>query len=82
MPSAISVTVTEVDTTKPNNADAVIRLPKNPQVQALTGVTESATGFTTTYIDQLYFSVPAKGSGEQIKLIAYTSNILKSEVNK
>ena len=78
----VSVTVTEVDTTKPNNADAVIRLPKNPQVQALTGVTESATGFTTTYIDQLYFSVPAKGSGEQIKLIAYTSNILKSEVNK
>lgn len=76
----VVVAVNEIDTVKPNSGDAVIRLPENPQVQALTGVDESATGFTTTYVDQLFFSVPSKASSGQIKLIGYTSNILKSEV--
>ncbi len=40
----VAVNVNEVDTVKPTNADAVIKLPGNATVQTLAGVEQSATG--------------------------------------
>lgn len=74
----VSVAVTEVDTVKPANDRAVILLKNNPQVKALTGLDESATGFTATYVDQLFFYVPGQGSSDKVRLIAYSSNMLSA----
>ncbi|MFS0867309.1 glycosyl transferase [Microbacterium sp. 179-B 1A2 NHS] len=76
----VAVTVVENESVVPTNDDAVIKLGKNEVVKALTGVTQSATGFTTRYADQLYFLVPAQGSNEKIQLIASRSNILDAKV--
>ncbi|GAA3772398.1 hypothetical protein GCM10022240_25560 [Microbacterium kribbense] len=77
----VAVNVNETETVKPTNADAVIKLTNNPRVQALTGVKESQTGFTTTYSDQLFFYVPGVGSGDaSIRLLGYSSNILGAKV--
>nr|WP_274638236.1 glycosyl transferase [Microbacterium bovistercoris] len=77
----VAVNVDETETVKPTNKDAVIKLDDNPRVKALTGVKESATGFTTTYSDQLFFYVPGVGAGDaQIRLLGYASNILGAKV--
>ncbi len=78
----IAVNVLETDTVKPTDKDALIRLNDNPTVKALTGVDESATGFTTTFSDQLFFYVPGQGSTEKIRLLGYGSNILSAAVIK
>ena len=52
----------------------------NPTVKTLTGVDQSATGFSTTFGDQLFFYVPGQGSNEKIKLLGYGSNILDAKV--
>ena len=76
----VAVEVRESDIVRPTNADAVIRLPENPAVRALTGVEQSATGFQTTYADQLFFYVPLEGENEPIRLLGYRSNILEAKV--
>ncbi|MFT4230842.1 MAG: glycosyl transferase [Microbacterium sp.] len=78
----VAVNLYETDTVKPTNADAVIKLTDNPTVKALTGVTQSATGFTTTFSDQLFFYVPGQGSTEKIRLLGYGSNLLSASVIK
>lgn len=76
----VAVTVNEVDTVKPANEDVVIKLDGNPTVQALTGVSESATGVSSTFADQLFFYVPAQGSTEKVRLLGFSSNILEAKV--
>lgn len=77
----VAVTVNETDTVTPASADVVIKLDNNPTVKALTGVSESQTGVTTTFTDQLFFSVPAQGSSAKIRLLGYSSNIIEAKVN-
>lgn len=77
----VAVNVYESDTAKPTNKDAVIKLDNNPAVKALTGVEQSATGFTTTYSDQVFFYVPSQGSDDQIRLLGYRSSLLEAKVS-
>ncbi|BDV30811.1 glycosyl transferase [Microbacterium terricola] len=76
----VAVTTHETDTVKPTDADALILLKKNPTVAAITGKKESATGFTTTFSDQLFFYVPGQGTNEKIRLLGYSSDILGAKV--
>ncbi len=76
----VAVTVNETDTVVPTNTDAVIKLDNNPLVQTLTGVPQSSTGFTTTYLDQLFFFVPSQSSSNRIQLLGYSSAILDAKV--
>lgn len=76
----VAVNLTESDTVAPTTADAVIKVDGNALVSTLTGVTQSATGFTTTFSDQLFFFVPAQGSTERIQFLGYGSNILSAKV--
>ena len=76
----VAVSVNEIDTVKPTNADAVIKLDTNQTVKTLAGADQSATGFTTTFSDQLFFYVPAVGSTEKIRLLGYGSEILDAKV--
>jgi hypothetical protein len=76
----VAVSLTETDTVKPTNADAVIKVGDNPTVKTLAGVDQSATGFTTTFSDQLFFYVPSQGSTEKIQLLGYASDILDAKV--
>lgn len=76
----VAVTINESDTVTPTNADAVIKVDSNPIVKTLAGVTQSATGFTTTFADQLFFFVPAQSSSESIRFLGYSSNILSAKV--
>ena len=81
----VAVTVNENDTVTPTNEDAVIKVdgkPGNPVVKTLTGVSQSSTGFTTTYADQLFFFVPAQSSTERIRFLGYSSDILSAKVVK
>lgn len=80
----IAVTVEESETVTPTDEDAVIKVSdeENPVVKTLTGVSQSSTGFTTTYADQLFFYVPAQGSNERIQFLGYGSNILSAKVVK
>ncbi len=79
----VAVTVDENVTVTPTNDDAVIKVdgkPGNPVVKTLTGVTQSSTGFTTTYSDQLFFFIPAESSTERIRFLGYSSDILSAKV--
>jgi len=76
----VAVTVNETDSVTPVNEDAVIKADANPRVSTLAGATQSKTGFSTVYADQLFFFVPAQGSNEPIQLLAYRSNILDAKV--
>ena len=78
----VAVNIDEVDTVKPTNADAVIKLPNNATVKTLAGAEQSSTGFTTTFSDQLFFYVPAQPSTEKIRLLGYGSAILDAKVIK
>lgn len=78
----VAVNLTETDTVKPTNADAVIKLTNNATVKTLSGVEQSASGFTSTFNDQLFFYVPAQGSSEKIRLLGYSSTILNAQVIK
>jgi len=59
----------------------VIKITDEPS-KALTGVSEAAKGYTTTYGIQLFFAVPAQGSNEQIRLLAYKQDLLSVQVIK
>lgn len=76
----VAVTVHESDTVKPTNTDAVIKLDNNAIVQTLTGVNQSSTGFTTTFVDQLFFFVPSQSSSKRIQLLGYSTSILDAKV--
>jgi hypothetical protein len=76
----VAVNINEVDTVQPTNADAVIKLDGNATVKTLAGAEQSATGFTTTFSDQLFFYVPGLGSTEKIRLLGYGSEILDAKV--
>jgi hypothetical protein len=76
----VAVNIDEIDTVKPTNPDAVIKLENNPTVRTLSGAEQSPTGFTTTYTDQLFFYVPGQGSTEKIRLLGYASDILNAKV--
>ncbi|KQQ69110.1 hypothetical protein [Microbacterium sp. Leaf320] len=78
----VAVSLVDTETVTPTSADAVIRFGDNAQAKALTGVTESAKGVTTKYEFQLFFSVPAQGSTEQIRLLAVRQDLLSVEVIK
>lgn len=78
----VSVSLTDTETVAPTSPDAVIRFGDNAQAKALTGVSESAKGVATTYEFQLFFSVPAQGSTEQIRLLAVRQDLLSVEVIK
>jgi hypothetical protein len=78
----VAITLTDSETVTPTSADAVIRFGDNAQAKALTGATESAKGVTTTYEFQLFFSVPAQGSSDQIKLLASRQDLVSVEVIK
>ena len=76
----VAVSLTETDTVKPTNSDAVIKLDGNPTVEALAGTASSASGFQTIFSDQLFFYVPNQADGGQIRLLGYASNILSAGV--
>lgn len=76
----VAVTVDDLDTATPTSADAVIKVDNNPVVQTLTGVTQSSTGFSTTYGNQLFFFVPSQSSKERIQLLGYSSDTLSAKV--
>ncbi|WP_407360618.1 glycosyl transferase [Microbacterium sp. LBN7] len=76
----VAVSLTDTESVTPTTTDAVIRFGENAQAKALTGVSESAKGVETTYEFQLFFSVPAQGSTEQIKLLAVRQDLLSVKV--
>ncbi len=76
----VAVNLFETDTVKPTNADAVIKLDGNDRVKTLAGADQSATGFSTTFSDQLFFYVPGPSSTDKIRLLGYSSEILKGSV--
>ncbi|WP_336645422.1 glycosyl transferase [Microbacterium sp. USHLN186] len=78
--AVVAVSVTDTETIKPTTGDAVIRIGDNAEASALTGVKESGKGFTTTYGIQLFFSIPAQGSDDQIRLLAYHQDLLSVKV--
>ncbi|WP_205791568.1 glycosyl transferase [Microbacterium sulfonylureivorans] len=78
----VAVNINETDTVKPTNEGAVIKLPENATVKALAGAAESATGFLTTFTDQVFFYVPGQGSTDKIRLLGYSSDILDAKVIK
>lgn len=80
--AVVTVNVIDTQTVEPTTADAVIRFGGDEQAKALTGATESAKGYITTYGMQLFFAVPAQGSTEQIRLLAYHQDLLSVKVIK
>lgn len=76
----VAVSMVDSETIAPTSTDAVIKFGDNPEAKALTGVEEAAKGVVTTYGLQLFFSVPAQGSTEQIRLLAVHQDILNVEV--
>jgi hypothetical protein len=76
----VAVSMVDSETIAPTSADAVIKFGENPEAKTLTGVEEAAKGVVTTYGLQLFFSVPAQGSSEQIRLLAVHQDILNVEV--
>jgi hypothetical protein len=60
----------------------LIKIGDNPRAKALAGAEQSATGFTSTFSDQLFFYVPSQGSTEKIRLLGHGSNFLDAKVIK
>ncbi|MFK3679258.1 glycosyl transferase [Microbacterium sp. NPDC090218] len=78
----VAVSLTDTETVTPTSSDVVIRFGDNAQAKALTDATESAKGVETTYEFQLFFSVPAQGSTEQIRLLAVHQDLVSVKVIK
>nr|WP_206687891.1 glycosyl transferase [Microbacterium yannicii] len=76
----VAVNINEIDTATPTVGEAVIKVDDNPSVKTLAGAAQSATGFETTYSDQVFFYVPGPGSNEKIRLLGYSSDILDAKV--
>ena len=78
----VAVSVNDTQTVTPTSDDVVIRFGDNADAKALTDATESAKGVETTYEFQLFFSVPAQGSTEQIRLLAARQDLVSVKVIK
>ncbi|WP_337026771.1 glycosyl transferase [Microbacterium sp. LB16] len=78
----VAVSVNDTQTVTPTSDDVVIRFGGNAAAKALTDATESAKGVETTYEFQLFFSVPAQGSTEQIRLLAARQDLVSVKVIK
>ncbi|WP_426182801.1 glycosyl transferase [Microbacterium sp. TWP3-1-2b2] len=76
----VAVSMVDSETITPTSSDAVIKFGENPDAKTLTGVEEASKGVVTTYGLQLFFSVPAQGSTEQIRLLAVHQDLLNVEV--
>lgn len=72
----VATSLNEVSTLKPVEAGATVST-NNPNVQALTGVTDSTKGLETTYGYQLLFYVPpAESKHKKIVMLGFTQALL------
>ncbi|GAA3647365.1 glycosyl transferase [Microbacterium marinilacus] len=71
----VSVTVDTRIVTRPTVEDGVVKFADNKGVVALVGEETSTTGVIETATNQLFFSVPARGSSEKIRLLGYASGL-------
>lgn len=78
----VAVTLVDTQTVTPTQEGVVIRFGDNEEAKALTGASESSKGVESIYEFQLFFSVPAQGSSEQIKLLAARQDLLSIKVIK
>ena len=78
----VAVSMSDSEKITPTSSDAVIRFGDNLEAKTLTGVEEASKGVDTTYGLQLFFSVPAQGSNEQIRLLAVHQDLLDVKVIK
>jgi hypothetical protein len=76
----VAVNINEIDIAKPTVPEAVIKAGENTSVKTLAGADQSATGFETTFSDQVFFYVPGPGSNEKIRLLGYSSDILDAKI--
>lgn len=76
----VAVTVDTSIVTRPRGDDIVVRFPENRPVVALVGEETSSTGVQETATNQLFFSVPAQGSSDKIRLLGYSSGIRSAEL--
>jgi hypothetical protein len=80
--AVVAVSVDDIQTVTSTSPDAVIKFGSDAEAKALTGVSESAKGYVTTYGFQLFFAVPPQGTNQQIRLLAYHQDILNVKVIK
>lgn len=80
--AVVAVSVVDSQTVTPTTTEAVIRFGGDEAAKALTGVTEASKGYITQWGIQLFFAVPAQGSTQQIRLLAYHQDLLNVEVIK
>ena len=74
----VATSLNETATEKPIEAGATVAIP-NPNVQALSGVTDSTKGLQTTYGYQLLFYVPPTGSKQKIEMLGFTQTLLSAK---
>ncbi|TFB58685.1 hypothetical protein E3N86_13305 [Cryobacterium sp. Hz7] len=74
--SIVAVSLTETETVKPVDAGATVS-PEGAS-KALSGITATAKGITSTYGDQLLFHVPAAGSNEKIVFLGFSQGLISS----
>ncbi|MGN6125983.1 MAG: hypothetical protein ACTHON_05420, partial [Humibacter sp.] len=76
--AVVSVSLNETSTLKPVEAGATVST-SNPNVQALTGVTDSTNGIETTYGYQLLFYVPPAESNKKVVMLGFTQSLLSAK---
>ena len=76
--AVVSVSLNETSTLKPVEAGATVST-SNPNVQALTGVTDSTKGIQTTYGYQLLFYVPPAESTQKIVMLGFTQSLISAK---
>ena len=74
--SIVAVSLTETETVKPVDVGATVS-PEGAS-KALSGITATAMGITSTYGDQILFHVPAAGSNEKIVLLGFSQGMISS----
>jgi hypothetical protein len=72
----IAVNVTDSETVKPVEEGASVKT--SGAVAALSGLTETKKGVTSTYGDQLLFYVPPTGSTEKIRLLGFSQGLVSA----
>ncbi|TFD27566.1 hypothetical protein [Cryobacterium cryoconiti] len=74
--SIVAVSLTESETVKPVDPGATVGT--EGASKALSGISATAKGITSTYGDQLLFHVPAAGSNEKIVLLGFSQGLISS----
>ncbi|TFC95812.1 MULTISPECIES: hypothetical protein [Cryobacterium] len=74
--SIVAVSLTETETVKPVDPGATVGT--EGASKALSGISATAKGITSTYGDQLLFHVPAAGSNEKIVLLGFSQGLISS----